>query len=162
MSQQPAKPFDFNRQKAIGEEADAVIDDYFSGWYDIHPASPEEQRRGIDRLWYGREGGVTSAEYKLDKVAAKSGFAFVEIDTNGKGDGSGWAHTSRATWLVYYVPGEAAELIYLIAFINLRAQLDYWRKRCRVVSVPNATYDTRGLLVPLREFERIARQVISL
>ena len=48
----------------------------------------------------------------------------------------------------------------MLSFADLRGQLRRWHRLYEVVSVANSTYQTHGLLVPLCEFEEIAREVI--
>jgi hypothetical protein len=152
--------YDFNEQLTKGEGAERTLDTLFAQWYAIQPVDREQQRRGIDRIFTRKDNGcIFRIEYKTDWTASKTGNGFVEtvsVDTANK---SGWAHSSQADYLIYYVPGDA--LVYIIAFANLRARLHCWHG-FPLKRIPNQGYNTLGLLVPLDEFERIATQVISL
>lgn len=154
--------FDFQTQKAIGEAGEAALDAHFSRWFDITPATGLQQRLGIDRMFKAKsDGSVLTVEYKTDHRAHQTGMAFVELSTFPDQPRSGWAYTCAADWIVYYVPGTDSEQAYIIRPAMLRAALPDWLKHYRQVSVRNAGYQTVGLLVPLRELERIALQVVS-
>lgn len=162
MSQFPVKPYDFEAQKARGIAGEHRLDAYFAEWFHITEATDQQQRQGIDRIfWDKKSAELTLVEFKTDARANQTQHAFIEIETNGKGEGSGWAFTSAAAVLVYYIPGAGAEIAYWIRFNLLRRSLRDWLQRCRRVSVPNRTYNTVGLLVPLSEIERIADNAYS-
>jgi hypothetical protein len=148
----------FKTQLTKGEQSEAALDSFFAQWYIIKPADRAQQRQGIDRIFTRRDNDVALLiEYKTDWTAGKTHNAFVEtisVDTAHK---PGWAYSSQADYLIYYVPDAA--LIYTIAFVNLRASLEAW---CSfpLRRIPNHGYHTIGLLVPLNEFERIATKVL--
>lgn len=148
----------FQEQLAKGEESEDELDQLFGKWYCIQAATMEQQRAGIDRIFTRKDNGhVSKIEYKTDWTAGRTHNAFVEtvsVDTNNK---PGWAHSSQADYLIYFVPGDC--LIYIIAFANLRKRLPYWQK-FPTRTIENKGYKTLGILVPLAEFERIATQVI--
>ncbi len=150
----------FKEQLTKGEKSENKLDGFFSQWYDIHPVDMDKQRQGIDRIFTNKETGVVSKiEYKTDWTAGKTHNAFVEtvsVDTANK---PGWAHSSKADYLFYYVPGD--ELIYIIKFAALRGRMHQW-KGLPTRQIPNNGYKTIGILVPLAEFEKIAIEVISM
>lgn len=152
--------YGFAAQLAVGEAWEAHLDAFFGGQFpvEIRPASMEEQRKGIDRLFVSkRTGAIDTVEYKADRLAGKTGNAFVEtvsVDTTGR---PGWAVSSQAKYLVYLVT--EPETIYFVAMAALRATLPRWRRLYREAAAQNDGYQTVGLLVPLDEFERIAVQV---
>lgn len=152
--------YTFDTQLSKGQASEQELDKFFSEWYDIAPVNMDTQRQGIDRIFTRKDNGrVSKVEYKTDWTASKTHNAFVEtvsVDTTNK---PGWAHSSQADYLIYYVPGD--DLIYIIAFTRLRSNLSRWRTY-PTKRIPNKGYNTTGILVPLREFERIAIQVISL
>lgn len=151
--------YDFQKQMAIGEAGEAALDTHFAHWFDIQTANADEQKHGIDRWFVSHSTGKrVPVEYKTDHRAHQTNHAFVEIDS---GAIRGWALTSFAHWLIYYVPGSPYDLCYLIRMTALRAQLPRWTRECSQRMVQNKTYQTTGLLVPLREFERIAFQVVE-
>ncbi|MFN8452449.1 MAG: hypothetical protein U0521_28560 [Anaerolineae bacterium] len=153
--------YDFRVQKAAGEQGEKLLDAFFERAYEITPATAAEQRQGIDRHFVNRATGAKlTVEYKSDSAAKRTHNAFVEtVSVSARGK-SGWAYTSQADWLAYYVPGD--ELVYLIRFERLRARLTTWAARYPVRHALNDSYKTYGLIVPLEEFERCADCVWSL
>lgn len=155
------KPHDFQTQLAVGQEGERRLDAHFTTGYDITPATHVEQRQGIDRHFVNRvTGAASTVEYKTDLKAKRTHNAFIEtisVDARGK---SGWAYTSQANTLMYYIPGD--ELIYIIAFPTLRLRLPTWATRYPVKRALNEGYATYGLVVPLHELERIAVMVVSI
>lgn len=152
--------YDFKAQLAKGDVGERFLDAFFAGGYDIRPATPQEQRQGIDRVFTNRQTGqVTRIEYKTDYAAARTHNAFVEtmsVDTAGK---AGWAYTSQADYVLYYVPGDG--LIYVVALETLRQQLGRWCKVYPRRRANNHGYATHGIIVPLAEFELCAKAAIS-
>ncbi len=152
---------DFRTQLANGQKGEAFLDSFFSRDYTIRPASYSEQRKGIDRYFTHKlTGGRLAVEYKTDHKAFQTGNAFIEtvsVDTAGK---AGWAHTSQADLLMYYLP--EGDLIYIMAMVKLREVLPRWVTYYPKRPAANKEYNTWGLCVPLAEFERHAREVINL
>lgn len=150
----------FDTQKARGDAGELFLDRWFAVEYRVRPATPEQQRRGIDRIFaHRRTGKRLSVEYKTDYRAAQTGNAFVEtvsVDTAGK---AGWAHSSKADYLIYYVPGDG--LIYVLPLELLRRELPRWVRQYPLRAAQNEGYATHGVLVPLDEFERAAEVVIN-
>ena len=151
--------YDFPTQLTQGADGEQLLDRYFATWFTIRHATRLEQRQGIDRI-FSRQGATYKIEYKSDARANATGNAFIEtvsVDTAGK---RGWAYTSEADYLLYYVPG--AEVVYIVPFLTLRQHLTQWAQQYPTRQIPNQGYHTHGLLVPLDEFERIAQRVESL
>lgn len=149
----------FDTQLAQGEAGEAHLDQIFHRWYNIQPATAGQQRQGIDR-WYTRisDQETFPVEYKTDHTAGRTGNAFVEtisVDTTQK---PGWAYSSQATYLIYFVPNP--ETIYVLRMADIRAQITDWVKQYPARQIPNRGYHTVGILVPLDEFERIAVAVM--
>src|SRR5690606_23251114 len=118
-----AMAYQFDAQHADGLAGEAFLDALFSRWYRIRPASAAQQRRGIDR-WFRTATRRLAVEYKTDHTAARTGNAFVEtvsVDTAHK---PGWAYTSQADYLVYYIPPDG--LVYVLRFAVLRRELARW------------------------------------
>lgn len=164
--------YTFDGQLAHGAQGEAALDAFFAAWFTIAPATPAQQRRGIDRIFTPRQAARRSerlaVEYKTDSRAGKTGNAFVELvsqDWSGSKTPrrpavKGWAYTCAADYLVYYVTGGDADAIYIVKPALLRRELPRWARTYPARAVPNASgYATRGLLVPLRELERIAQAV---
>ena len=153
--------YSFTKQLAQGQTYEQQLDARFGDRYIIQPATPQQQRQGIDRVYRPRKAPdqLLTVEYKADKTAGRTGNAFVEtvsVSTTGK---PGWAITSEADWLFYLVLG-AAEALYILQMAKLRAKLPAWRSRYQERQIPNEGYYTVGLLVPLDEFEKIAYAVV--
>lgn len=154
--------YDFNAQLLLGQAGEQELDDFFSRWYIINPATAEQQRQGIDRLFtvIGTRLAKT-VEYKSDTTASKTGNAFVEIVSveNEQVCKLGWAHTSQAEILLYFLPSDG--LIYVLKMDDLRRKLGRWIQKYKTRYVANIGYKSAGLIVPLREFEHMAIQVIQ-
>jgi hypothetical protein len=151
----------FRQQLSLGAQGEAVLDAYFGERWDITPASPSEQRHGIDRWFVSRANPSrrVAVEYKTDHTAGRTHNAFIEtvsVDTAGK---LGWAYTSAAQMLLYYVPED--ERVFVIPLTGLRRALSRWLDRYPKRYIPNEGYHTHGILVPLMELEATARQVVS-
>jgi hypothetical protein len=152
--------YTFDEQKASVAPGLLFLDQWFAREYEVRPATQEEQRRGIDRLFMHLQTGKRlTVEYKTDYKAARTGNAFIEtvsVDTTGK---AGWAHSSEAECLIYYIPGDG--LMYVLALEVLRRELPRWMRQYPVRAAQNEGYATHGVLVPLDEFERHAEVVIN-
>ena len=152
--------YNFDRQKARGDAGEAFLDRWFADTYTIQPATREEQRRGIDRIFLHRQTGERLAvEYKTDYKAARTGNAFVETVSVDTADKAGWAYSSEADYLIYYVPGD--DLIYVLTLETIRRELPRWVQEYPPRATKNEGYATHGVLVPLDEFEKYAEAVIS-
>jgi hypothetical protein len=152
--------YEFTKQKAKGQQFEAFLDKYFSARFDIRRATWDQQHQGIDRIFTLRDTKKTfSVEYKADSMACRTHNAFVETVSVDTQNIPGWAHTSKAAKLMYYVPG--VEVIYVIPFSRLRAQLSRWAEEYPLKWAQNKGYRTAGLLVDLDEFEKVAEAVIS-
>ena len=98
-------------------------------------------------------------EYKGDRTAVASGNAFIELTSVDKDGKPGWAYTSQARYLFYYLPGL---ILYVLTFEKLHNRLSAWIARYPQRSIPNRNYHTIGVLVPLVEFERHAIAKVNL
>lgn len=153
--------YDFDTQLGIGMAAEAVLDDHFGNWFDITPATAAEQRKGIDRHYKLRiDGRMFTVEYKCDRIAHKTGNAFVETVSVDNRHRSGWGYTCSADWLLFYVPGD--ELVYMLRPRDVTKLLPRWEQQYPRKAVNNGSYQTHGVLVPLVDFEKLAFQVVSL
>lgn len=154
----------FDESYHQGLQGEAILDQHFDRWFTIRPASAIEQRQGIDR-WYirripdGRQR-VMAIEYKTDYRAVETGNAFIEIisiDSQAKG---GWAYRSQADYLMYYLP--QADLVYMLSLQTIRTCLSRWAGEYPIRPAQNKAYNTWGILIALREFERYAYRVIPI
>jgi len=141
-----------------GLKDETVLDGYFKQWYDIAPASETQQRDGIDRIFTCRETGRRfTVEYKADGVAVRTGNAFVETWSVAEDDRRGWAYTSCAQMLIYFVPQSGA--VYMASMLQIKEMLKEWAATYKEKSVKNSgkngnPYTTKGLPVPLPEFAK--------
>lgn len=153
--------YEFNRQLNKGAEGERQLDEAFSLDYVIQKATAAEQRQGIDRIFVRRRDGLRlKVEYKTDFLAHRTGNAFIEtisVDTAGK---SGWAYSSDADYLIYFVFEDL--LVYFVPMTIVRERLPLWLRRYPKKVAQNDGYQTHGIIVPLTEFERYSEQVISL
>ena len=153
--------YTFDEQFDTGLAGEDFLDKYFGARFDIRKADMTQQRQELDRIFTERATGKRiTVEYKTDTRAFITGNAFVEIVSNTTTGARGWAHMSQASHLMYYVPG--ADTVYVIHMRRLRGNVPRWELEHRVVSVRNDRYETKGILVPLDEFERIAKAIIDL
>jgi len=139
--------YTFETQKARAGAGEMFLDRWFAAEYEVRPAAPQEQRRGIDRVFTHRQTGQRLAvEYKTNYKAAYTGNAFVEtvsMDTVGR---AGWVYESQADYLVYYIPGEG--LIYVITLEVLRRELSRWVQAYPHRAAQNPGYATHGVGSP--------------
>lgn len=153
--------YDFKKQLRSGQTHEHFLDEYCRQWFEIREATYQEQRQGIDRGFTHKDNGALhTVEYKADTTASRTGNAFVEtisVDTANK---AGWAYTSKADWLLYYLPQDG--LIYFWEFAKFRLHLPRWVRQFPTRAIPNKGYKTHGILVPLDEFEQHANKVINL
>lgn len=153
--------YGFSEQLKVGQTHELFLDKYSGKWFEIAEATREQQRQGIDRIYTAKATGIVSTvEYKADTTASRTGNAFVEtvsVDTANK---PGWAYSSQADWLLYYLPVDG--LIYFWEFAKFRQHLPRWTLQFPTRAIPNKGYKTIGLLVPLEQFERHAGKVINL
>jgi hypothetical protein len=155
--------YEFDKQHELGKRYETLIDQYFSEWYDITPASEDEQRLGIDRHYQHKALPRSfTVEYKTDFVAERTHNAFIETISVDRSNKLGWAYTAQAAYLFYYIVGD--DILYVMTFIKLRSQLARWVEKYRTAKTPNESYrgyNTIGLIVPLDEFERHAVHTLS-
>lgn len=153
--------FSFREQLAKGEEAERFLDGYFDDRFKVLPVTREGQRKGIDRVFIDRQTHEHArVEYKTDWRAQATRNAFIETVSVDSQEKRGWAYTTQADLVFYYVPGE--ELVYVLQPAVIRQCLPAWQQRYRAAKARNEGYYTHGVLVPLHELERCAKEVISL
>ena len=153
--------YNFNGKLSEGEQHEADLDRYYSQWFDIQSVSMNAQRSGIDRVWTRKSTNVSySMEYKSDTKAASTGNAFIEtvsVDAAGK---PGWAYTSCAQLLAYYVP--PLNRVYHLTMMAIKNNVDKWAKMYPPGKAKNDGYYTHGVLVPLSEFQKHAYRIIEI
>jgi hypothetical protein len=151
----------FQDQLHEGKRAEHFLDIYFARWFHIHPVSLDtELRDGYDRVFQRRNNAERlKIEYKADWQASDTGNAFIETISVYEERKPGWAYTSQADMLIYFVPPRGA--VYMLPLSAIRFMLASWKLRYREVPAPNQGYKTYGILVPLLQFGRFGnvRQV---
>lgn len=152
--------YEFDEQLDKGHGYETRLDKYFSKWYSVHPIEEQAvQRMGIDRRFTGPTGAVYSVEYKTDERAGETGNVFIEtvsVDTENK---LGWAYTSCAQILAYYIP--ALQTIYLAYMTSVKESVRQWNDIYPIRRIPNRGYHTIGLLVPIPIFEGICFRTLE-
>lgn len=145
--------YDFNKQLSQGIIGENFLDSVFSPCYQILPASYQQQRQGIDRVFVNLDEDIHYLiEYKTDKRAVYTGNCFVETTSVDTANKLGWAYTSQADRLIYFLPQSSK--VYLINLSELRSRLPVWKQHCPTRVIPNRNYNTCGLLVPLPAIEQ--------
>ena len=150
------------REKLLqGEIGELFLDDYFRRWYRIMPATPYQQRLGIDRLFFRRDNGIEYAiEYKCDATSARTGNAFIETVSVDNQDKPGWAIYCQADFIIYFVDGCGPA--YVIRPEQIREKLPAWQSQYPSRAIPNKGYKTIGLLVPLTQLKPISQIVLPI
>lgn len=150
----------FKESKRVGDAGEAALDIHFSSKFDIEDVDMTQQKLGWDRIFTHKERGTrASVEYKTDTQSHKTGNMFLEIWSNKESGKRGWAYTTTAQWLYYYVLG-AAE-VYIVSVPQLKLYLESWEKQFVKKSARNPNYSSEGMLVPLDIFKTIAYEVVG-
>ena len=150
--------YSFDKQLIKGEdEGEKILDIFYGKRFDIQKVSMELQRLGIDRIWTDKTGYRNFVEYKTDFRASSSGKVFIETISVDTQDKLGWIYTSCAFVLIFYVPGLKKAFITRIPAI--RFCLKEWLNEYEKKVIPNETYNTVGICVPIVEFEKICSEI---
>lgn len=144
-----ADKYDFNQQLAIGEEHESELDLFFSQFFTIIPVPLQIQKLGVDRIFERKRipQRRASVEYKTDIKAGETGNAYIETLSNSNTGKAGWAYTSIAQELVYYIP--QFKRVGVISMLDIKKNLYEWRSMYREVRCENKDYYGMGVLVPL-------------
>ncbi len=146
--------YDFKKQLQLGEKAEIVLDGYFSESFFISPVSMELQRQGIDRI-YEKNHHEFRVEYKMDTIAHRTGNAFIETVSVDSHQKKGWAYTTKADFIFYYLSCVAT--VYVLKVEDLQKNLSTWVSTYKNTTADNGRYRTHGVLVPLSEIEKISK-----
>lgn len=146
--------YDFDERFRAGARGAAMLDAHFKKKYKVGHVNQDRQALGIDREFIGEHGEVLSMEYKTDERAADTGRAFIEtVSVEKEGRYSlGWLFTSRANYVVIYVPTRC--LAYVCKMDEMRRRYDErWRhaypEKVVVSRRRGDEWKTRGICVPL-------------
>lgn len=157
-----SQDYDFDKQLKDGTKHECDLDIFFEKWFTIVKVNIAMQRRGIDRKFIGRKTGhCYTIQYKADSTAARTGNAFIETISVDTDNVPGWAYTTQAQYIFYYIP--PAKEIRVVCVKQLKAALSQWKREHRLSPpVPNKgrygkQYNTFGLLVPLKDFDEVCK-----
>lgn len=151
----------FNNSKKVGDAGEATLDKFFKDKFNIEEVDISQQKLGWDRVFTHLESGArASVEYKTDTQSHKTGNIFIEIWSNKESGKRGWAYTTTAQWLYYYVLG--AEEVYIVDVVKLKLYLKNWEKQFIIKGAKNPNYSSEGMLVPIEIFKSICYEVIKL
>lgn len=148
----------FDKSLKAAKLYESELDKHFVQSFNINPATLEQERLGIDRFFEHRASRVCySVEYKTDHKTPETGNVFIEtmsVDTAGK---LGWAYTSLAQVLVYFVPEH--EYAMRADMTAVKRMLPEWQAYREAAAWNRSRsgdyYRTVGKLVPLEEFRRV-------
>lgn len=157
--------YDMREQLDLSRLRDSEIDKHFSDKWGIEPVGRLFERIGVDRIWtHKMTGRRWSVEYKHDTLAHKTGNVFVETTSVDTADVKGWAYTSCAQVLVYYVV--SGEYAFVIRMAEIERRLAVWEQFYETKSASTLnkgtgkTYKTYGVCVPLLIFRAAADKVV--
>ncbi len=145
--------YTWTSQKLLGDNGEKKLDSYFSRWYSIQPVTLTAQKSGIDRLFTRPNGERISVEYKSDFRATETRRAYIEITHTAVRSGLGWAVTSTADKIIYYLP--KSHTAYILNTSALRSALPTWQRQYKVFKSRDDIGVSRGIGVPLAELARV-------
>lgn len=135
-------PHDFKTKLAEAEKWEAVLDARLrDSGYEVRPLGPYEPDREVTLP----SGFRLKVEYKCDERALETRNAFIETISNSVTGRPGWAMTTEADWVLYFV---VPKRVLGLRPARIRGELELW-KQYRKAKADNGTYQTIGLLVPL-------------
>ena len=150
----------FINSKNIGDAGEAALDLFFSNKFTIEEVNMTQQKLGWDRIFTHKEDFTrASVEYKTDTQSHKTGNIFIEVWSNKEVDKRGWAYTTTAQWLYYYVLG--TNEVFVVDVAKMKLYLNNWEKQFIKKSAKNPNYSSEGMLVPIEIFKSVAYEVIN-
>jgi len=150
----------FDESLRRGEFHAQYLDFYFGPEFVIREATRSEDRRGIDR-WFAHRltGEMYAIQYKADERASETGNAFVEVVSVDVDNVDGWAYTTEADFILYYLPCDGK--IYVIRPRDVMRFAKEWRGQYPIRQAKNDGYSTHGICVPLAVFGKCALKIIA-
>jgi hypothetical protein len=148
--------YDFDEQLKKGEEQEVRLDEHFAKKFRIYKVSARQQRNGIDRAMIDNKNRCWLVDYKSDFQAHETGNVFIElvsVDTTNK---PGWALSSKADYIVYFMVESGTA--YIVAMADILENLARWTKEYKTVECQNKDYKSSGILLPISELKRIATE----
>lgn len=166
--------YQFDTQLKKGKAVERKLDRFFSRQFDsIETVGMDMERVGVDRIYFkGDQRWLV--EYKADFKSHKTGnfyaetVAYGKYNNNGKFEigKAGWVWTSRADYLIYVAMLPEAEdglgTAYIATLDDIRANMPGWELIGRSVQVKNNGFQGRGLVLPLRELERVSVRKVTI
>lgn len=146
------EPYDFDEQLRMGHEHELALDAYFSQIWQVDLVPMEDQYKGIDRLYKWQDGRTMTVEYKADEASARTGNFFIEIMSQVEHERLGWGYISRSQVLIIYSPDRG--VAWSASMLEVRKLVKSWEERFPLRDVPNKSWTTRGVCVPIEVFER--------
>ena len=148
------KIFDFDEQLKEGQKHEEFLDSIFAKYVIVQKVGMELQHKGIDRVFKIGDKQI-HVEYKADRRATITGNAFIETISVSKTGHEGWAYTSQADWILYFLPQEMK--VYTIPRKEMQKRLSDWNNTYRVGLAKNKDYYSQGILVPLAEIATFSK-----
>lgn len=156
--------YKFDKQFKKGEKGENKLDKLFQERFHIYSVPIELQKKGLDRLFIRKDDiKVFKIEYKTDFLSSHTGNAFIEtcsIFRNRVCKTKGWAYTSHADYIIYYIVGD--EIVYIVPTDVIKDNVNIWKDKFGEKSARNRDYVTKGVPLPLTIFEKMAIQLLSI
>jgi hypothetical protein len=151
--------YSWEERLSIGGKHEKELDGIFSGTCHVSQVDSNLQALGIDRIFIDKNPPHErfSVEYKTDLKAHETKSAFIEIVSNTNKNKAGWAYTTCAQTIIYYTPGTGR--IFCLYTNDLKEALGYWEHEYPVRECKNKTYEAKGILVPLKEIQRLSYSI---
>ena len=139
----------FQESLGTGSLGETLLDTLYGRWWDIEAVAMDDQRRGLDRM-FTRSGESLAVEYKTDTQGAASGNIFLETVSSDRNGKPGWAYSTQADAVAYYLHEDGGGRGLVFSPSELRKALHGWVRRFRVVTATNPGYHSYGVLVPVK------------
>lgn len=153
--------YTFDERLRFGKHYETVLDEYFGQQYNIRAASLEDDKRGVDRIFYRQNGTSFKVQYKADDMAASTKNFFIEVvSVDGPTPKPGWAFVCRADVIVLFVPRLSEA--YVIKPSVIQRNIHAWKSGFGVRVAANEHYHTYGVPVPIWTIKDVAWKVITI
>jgi hypothetical protein len=147
---------EFEKDLKVGQAYEDRLIAYLKQWYEVRKATIDQQLQGIDFI-IRKPTGDTTVELKADSRSAETGNAFIETMSRFEDGVYGWAWTTRADLLIYWVvPSEIIVARPSDIRDALTAKDVGWIYKYPTRLICNRAWHTQGYLVPLEELKEIA------
>jgi hypothetical protein len=155
----------FLKSKEVGAAVEKLLDAHFMNLFTIEEVDLDTQKRGIDRIYtHPESGAVATVEYKADTRSLETGNLFIEVWSNKQSKKKGWAYTSQAQWLYFYVVDYKE--VCIIEMTKLKRLLKGWNQTYKKATACNRSsdgfYNSEGILVPLEDFKKECIEIVKI